>query len=415
MYLKLEDKMINLAKIFSLIENKVINLKEGSKLLNYSYWHFTKLYKRYKKVGLKELFKKERKRTKRKLKEKDIELLKTYYLKLDKPQISLLLYFLKIDHPSFPTLSKEWARQILIKEGLYIYKKREKIFRKRFEAEFPGILVQGDSSYEKWIPGDDKYYSLIVFADDCSRFCLSAKIVEKDSVIEHLEMLKNIVKREGKFVSLYYDNDEKYSYIRHKQSRFFEYKKEKADLQVVRALNEVGINVINSRPFDPCGKGKIERLIETFQLQLPVWFKKFNVNNFEKANVILKKYIKYYNCEQFHREINTTPYLRFSSLSCVSKFQKVKDLNLDKIFSLKFERVASKDNTLRFNGLTIQLKKSPHIPTFAGKKIEIRISTKNQISLFYNSLPINYEIPLPLNDKNMLKFSCIDNEKLAIL
>ena len=59
-------------------------------------------------------------------------------------------------------------------------------------------------------------------------FASFAKIVEKDSVIEHLEILKNIVKREGKFVSLYYDNDEKYSYIRHKQSRFFEYKKEKA-------------------------------------------------------------------------------------------------------------------------------------------------------------------------------------------
>ena len=58
----------------------------------------------------------------------------------------------------------------------------------------------------------------------------------------------------------------------------------------------------------------------------------------------------------FLREINTIPYLKFSSLSCVSKFQKDSDLNLDKIFSLKFERVASRDNNLKFNGLKIQLK-----------------------------------------------------------
>jgi len=64
------------------------------------------------------------------------------------------------------------------------------------------------------------------------------------------------------------------------------------------------------------------------------------------------------------REINTTPYLKFFSLSTASKFQKANDLNLDKIFSLKFERVASKDNTLKFNGKTSQLKKSPHLSTF---------------------------------------------------
>lgn len=37
----MENKMFNLAKVFSLIENKFITFKEGSKLLNSSYWHFT--------------------------------------------------------------------------------------------------------------------------------------------------------------------------------------------------------------------------------------------------------------------------------------------------------------------------------------------------------------------------------------
>jgi len=76
-------------------------------------------------------------------------------------------------------------------------------------------------------------------------------------------------------------------------------KKKILSLQVVRDLNEIGINVINSRPFDPCGKGKVGILPETFQIQLPIWFKKFNVNNLEKANVVLQKYLKYYNYDQF--------------------------------------------------------------------------------------------------------------------
>ncbi len=73
--------MINLTKVFALVENKVLNLKQGVKLLR----HFTKLYKRYNKVGIKNLFKRQRKKKRRKLKDKDIENLKDYYLKLVKP------------------------------------------------------------------------------------------------------------------------------------------------------------------------------------------------------------------------------------------------------------------------------------------------------------------------------------------
>lgn len=120
MPISLEDKMINLAKVFSLIENKFLSLKEGSKLLKYSYWHFTKLYKRYKKVGLKDLFKKQRKRKKMKLKDKDVEILKEYYLKLEKPQISLSLYFLKAD---FSTFFGNFCRI-----GNKIFNKRKDIF-----------------------------------------------------------------------------------------------------------------------------------------------------------------------------------------------------------------------------------------------------------------------------------------------
>ncbi len=69
MQTNLEDKMINLAKVFYLIENKVLNLKEGSKILNYSYWHFTRIFKKYKEVGIKGLFKRTRKR-KRKIRSK---------------------------------------------------------------------------------------------------------------------------------------------------------------------------------------------------------------------------------------------------------------------------------------------------------------------------------------------------------
>lgn len=137
-----------------------------------------------------------------------------------------MLFFTKRDYPSFPTISGEWARKLLIRENVYTPGNRKHVFRQRFEAPLPGLLVQGDTSYEQWLPDDETYYHLIAFLDDCSRFCLSAKLITQDTIVEHFTILKTIIKKHGKFLALYYDNDEKYSYIRHRNSRFFEYTQE---------------------------------------------------------------------------------------------------------------------------------------------------------------------------------------------
>lgn len=130
----LENKLLNLAQVFALIDNNNITLKEGAKLLNYSYWHFIRLYHHYQSQGLSNLFQKERKKKQQKLKIADIALHKEHYLKLEKPQLSLLCYFLYLDYPSFQKISSEWIRKTLIKENIYSAGIRGKVFRKRFEA-----------------------------------------------------------------------------------------------------------------------------------------------------------------------------------------------------------------------------------------------------------------------------------------
>jgi len=415
MAFRVEDKLLNLVKVFSLVDEDHLSLKEGAKLLNYSYWHLTRLYKKYKTEGLNNLLKREREVKQRKLKSKDVKLLKEYYLKSGKPQISLLRYFLSLDYPSFPEVSKEWIRRILLREGVYSPGNRGKVFRRRFSAPFPGLLVQGDSSLKRWIPEDETYYHLIVFLDDCTRLCLAARIVKRDTIEEHFALLKGIVKKYGRFVALYYDNDEKYSYIRHGNSRFFEYKKEKADLQVVRALSELGISVINSRPYDPHGKGKIERCIETVILQLPVWFGREKVKTLEEANQVLKEYIKYYNTVQVHREIKMTPYEKFLELKEGSRFSRVEDeVDLDKIFSYREERKVDRDNTIRFGGEVYQLERKPFVYSYTGKKAEIRYLPNRAISIYIDGELMKYKKLLTVS-KEAVKSGVKVHGKVAIL
>jgi len=45
-------KLIKLKDIFETMDRKGMSLKEGSNIAGYSYWHFIRLYKKYKKDGI---------------------------------------------------------------------------------------------------------------------------------------------------------------------------------------------------------------------------------------------------------------------------------------------------------------------------------------------------------------------------
>ena len=115
----------------------------------------------------------------------------------------------------FPDINIETMRKILNKDKVYIKHIKVKKYRKRFEAGSVGELIQGDVFMHNWIPDIDKKFHLILFIDDKSRYVLYAKFVESDNLENHIIALKDMIKRFGFPVSIYYDNDSKYNYIKH--------------------------------------------------------------------------------------------------------------------------------------------------------------------------------------------------------
>jgi hypothetical protein len=385
LHIKPEDRLLKLTQLFSLVDAGSMSLKEAAANAGYSYWHFTKLYKKALTAGVDHLYVPRPAPKPRKLSEHDVTLLKRCYEDLERPQLSLLMHFLHEDQPSFPDISEEWARRLLIRHQVYSPGSRGKTFRRRFEAPAPGVLVQGDSTPMQWIPGDNTYYQFIAFVDDCTRVCLGAALVEHDSVLEHFRLLKSIVRRWGRFVALYYDNDEKYRYIRHRQSRHYTYHTDEADLQVVRALSELGISVINSKLYDPCGKGKIERFIQTAQLQLPVWLRRYGVRDLVAAAPVLRRYLGYYNGIQVHRTLGCTPSAKFRTLSKQSRFTRPgPEVDLNRVFSYRYWRKVDRANTIRLDGTEYQLEPDRVGHTYCGRTADVRYLPGRPISIYIN-------------------------------
>jgi len=153
-----EGRLLKLTQVFSLVDAGSMSLKEAAATTGYSYWHLTRLYKKALATGIDQLYAPRPAPKPRKVTSQDIALLKQQYEELGKPTLSQLHYFMRLDYPSFPAVSEEWLRRLLIRASAYSPGDRSQTFRRRFEAPAPGVLVQGDSTPYQWIPGDNTYY-----------------------------------------------------------------------------------------------------------------------------------------------------------------------------------------------------------------------------------------------------------------
>ncbi len=124
----------------------------------------------------------------------------------------------------------------------------------------------------------------------------------------------------------------------------------KKETQIERALNELGIKLINANT--PQAKGRVERKFRFFQDRLIKEMRSRGIKDYDEANRFLK--------EEFPPWCNS----RYT-LSVESVYMPVpgsKDLDL--VFSIKHPRKVNKDNTVRYSGGVYQI-----LPVNGGKSL----------------------------------------------
>jgi transposase InsO family protein len=156
------------------------------------------------------------------------------------------------------SISRTSVWRILKEAHLLVDSSIVRINRKRFEADECGDLVQMDTSWGYWL--SSRRLCLIVLLDDHSRYILAARFFSEDSAYNNMLMIREAVTRWGSFKVLYTDNASFFKAIRHNKSFYQVHHQEEYESQITRACREVGITHITHKPYQPQGKGKIERL-----------------------------------------------------------------------------------------------------------------------------------------------------------
>ena len=372
-------KVLQRHKVLSMVLNNLLTAKQASQELDLSYQHTLRLIKRFinSDMSLDSLTYQRThlawNRLDESIKEKIIQI-HTRYPGINNCYIADLLeeQISKRIHPST-------IRNVLIENNLYQPRPQKRRPTRRFEMASFGELVQMDTSEHFWLPLLGKETCLIALEDDHSRELLGAKLVERDTTWNNMCLIRRVIEEYGLFKTLYVDNDSMFKLIRSGWSRHFEYKVdlERVQTQIHRSLLELGIGLIHTKPFEPQGKGKLEKLFGFMQERLcPILAK---VRSLKVSNKIIQDWRSWYN-KRIHSMTGQRPIDRHEP----SVFRLLpSDINLDDVFCFKYQRTVKADNTFSFDNKTYQITHFTNRISYAKAQIELHVLPGKCIRVFY--------------------------------
>jgi transposase InsO family protein len=229
--------------------------------------------------------------------------------------------------------------------------------RRKFEAELPNDLWQSDVMHGPKINVAERMRKtyLIAIIDDHSRLITHGQFYLSEALASYLEAFENALAQRGLPRKLYVDNGAAF------RSRHLEY--------ISAAL---GIALIHSKPYQPQGRGKIERFFKTVRSQFLPGFKGQSLNELNEA---FDGWLTQVYHQRKHSATTQSPFARFTAnLHCLRQAPD----NLHDYFRKLARRKVNKDRTITLNGLLFEAPVA-----LIGKRVEL---------LYHESKPVQVEV-----------------------
>jgi len=263
------------------------------------------------------------------------------------------------------TASYGWTKSVLQAARLVDRaRKRSAHRKKRPRKPVPGLMLHQDGSRHRWLAGLE--HDLIVTMDDATSEIYSAFLVDEEGTASTFRALVEVFSRHGLPCALYTDRG----------SHYFHTPKEggKVDrdrpTQVNRALAQLGVEHIAA--YSPEARGRSERMFGTLQSRLPKELADAGITGVAAANRYLAEiYVPAHN-RRFAVEA-AEPGRAFVPAGTV---------NLADILCHQEERQVGNDNTVRFNGLVLQIPPSPLRHHFVKAKVRVHRYPDDTLAIF---------------------------------
>ena len=261
---------------------------------------------------------------------------------------------------SLPTIIDRAKRN-----NFYFSKPERKAHDREILTNYPGELIQHDSSHHQFAPYADSKWYLITSLDDYSRLILYAVLVERETAWEHILALEHVLLKYGFPLAYYVDSYSAFRFVQGRDSYWRNHYKltDEANPQWKQVLDDCGVKIIYA--LSPQAKGKIERPYRWIQDRLVRACYRENIRDIKVAQLILNNLIQKYNYQWIHSTTGEIPYIRFQraikekrslfrEFTIRPPFKSTKD-----IFCLRVDRMVNSYRKISINNLELRVPSAP--------------------------------------------------------
>ena len=240
---------------------------------------------------------------------------------------------------------------------------------KKFEAEHSNQIWQSDMLYGPYVqrPGGGKIQAFLhAILDDASRLIPHAQFYLSQGLDACLDCLRQAVAARGVPIRLYIDNAQVYR-----------------SPQLARIAASLGTLITHSRPYQPEGRGKIERYFRSLRQQFLNNLDRKQTLSLEELNERLWTWIDNVYHRSEHSALGTTPLARWQrDIEHIRQLPPATDLR--RLFFHRLDRVVRRDCTFLLRNRFYEA--PPHL---AGQTIEARFDPLDcaDVEIYFQGQP----------------------------
>jgi putative transposase len=223
---------------------------------------------------------------------------------------------------------------------------------KKYEAQYANQIWQSDMLFGPWVQragGGKMQVFLQATLDDASRLIPHAQFYPNQGLDSFLDCLRQSIAARGLPTRLYMDNAKIYR-----------------SPQLARIAASIGILIVHTPPYQPEGRGKIERFFRSVREQFLASLDPKVLLSLDQLNERLWHWLETVYHLREHSSLQTTPLLRWQhDIEQVRQLPPATDMR--RLFFHRLDRLVRRDSTFLLHNRFFE---AP--PQLAGKRIEVR-------------------------------------------
>src|SRR5450631_1157324 len=251
-----------------------------------------------------------------------------------------------------PGLSASTLYRFLKQRGLTERQLLAPAAHKKFEAQFSNQIWQADMLFGPYVQrpaGGKMQVFLHAILDDASRLIPHAQFYPNQGLEACLDGLRLAVGARGVPVRLYIDNAKIYR-----------------SQQLARIAASLGILIVHTPPYQPEGRGKIERFFRTVRDQFLTNLDPEQSLSLEPLNDRFQAWIETVYHRSEHSALASTPLLRWQrDIEQIRQLPPATDLR--RLFFYRLNRLVRRDGTFLLHNLYYEA-----LPQLIGETVEVR-------------------------------------------